>query len=508
MLLKGIYGIDFVLLTISKMFEGPNSSLPSVIQNLGLALLSILIPLAIAILTDLYQKKGSEKASLTQLDLQVILDRVFRIKRLLVYGILTFLPFIFWENSNVLFRMIEIALSFIGNGLIAKTIIDVYNWTRGNVFTFRFSYLKKLKNPDDMEAAWRSVWLSKDVDVKNEKDFFNIFTSKIDEILAKSEKRHRYLITILNDFSNSLDNRSTFFVINKEVFQVLEWNLIVWKLMWQNWQKKSDDRTDWFETSRILDSIIRKIASLTLKEQYFFSTIFLKNFQKHLEAHKRESIPIEEKTRFYVEDMLRIFYQILFEFEDVANYSEKDYMWSQFPNKWKITKENLIDKENLFSRISRHEFLQWTMQRLTVKRDTDLQLNDLSINLFPEVEPATWARILIFVLSPYNPENRVNSIIAVRRSFGYDMKAAFVSFSEGDLKKQLESEMLQKEADRARALQNTYEFAAFLFPNIFTKENLKSFIQEATDLKYPENSMEEHNRQEFLEIFYGLQKVL
>jgi len=78
---------------IGKALEGANSSLPSWIQNLGLALLSILIPLAIAILTDLIQKKRSE-ATLYELDLQVILDHVFKIKPLIGFSVLIFLPFL------------------------------------------------------------------------------------------------------------------------------------------------------------------------------------------------------------------------------------------------------------------------------------------------------------------------------------------------------------------------------------------------------------------------------
>jgi len=496
--------ISFVFLTVSKELERSNSSLPSVVQNLGLMFLGILIPLAIAILTDLYQKKGGGK-EFSDLDIRVILDHVFKIKPLLLYGSLTFLPFIFWENYNGAFRLFAITLSSIGICLVVNTIIDVYNWTRGDNYTYRFSYLKKLKNPKDLEVAWRSVWQSKDMDGRYGKDFFDIFSSKTDKIITKFDRSQRNLTTILNDFLNSLDNRSPFFFYDDKMFlKIFEWDFIVWKLSWQNFQKRSDESTKWIQLSMICKSIIRKMASRTFKEKYMFSVIFMKTFQNHVELHKNEHLSVENRERYYVEGMFRTFFQILFEFEEVTDYGEKDYMWSVFPNEWKITKENLINKENIFSKISLNEFLQWTNQRLLKRLDFDSQLNDVSINLFPEVEPATWANILIFVLSPYDPRNRVNSIISVRQSFGFDMKPTVFSLAEGGLEKHLESERLQKEAKR----KNAYELAVLIFRNIFTKENLKSYIEEATVLKYPDTSTEESKRQEFIVIFNGMQKLV
>ncbi len=56
------------------------NNLPTIIQGIGIALLTILIPLAIAILTDVYQKRRDGKIEFANLDLHVILDNVFKIK--------------------------------------------------------------------------------------------------------------------------------------------------------------------------------------------------------------------------------------------------------------------------------------------------------------------------------------------------------------------------------------------------------------------------------------------
>jgi len=316
----------------------------------------------------------------------------------------------------------------------------------------------------------------------------------------------RTLVTLLNDFSNSLDNRSPYFVyfFKEMLSKILDWNFRVWKLEWQSFDKNTEDRTYWFELSRILENAIRKIGQLAIKQkQFIFTVSFLAEFQKHVESHKKDRVAMKEKVRFYVFDIFRIFYQLLFEFVELADYADKNYMWDSFPEKWKITKENLVDKENPFARLSLHQFLDWAMNRILARPKSDFQLNNVAINLFPEVEASTWAMILIFVLSPYDPQNRIASILSMPRSFGYDFASAAFSFSE-DYAKKVELKKLQDEARR----QNAYELAVLIFPSFFTEKLLAEYIEEASKLKYDESSSEEHKRLELLRIFKGIQSFL
>ena len=52
-----------------------------------------------------------------------------------------------------------------------------------------------------------------------------------------------------------------------------------------------------------------------------------REFQKHVEANKKDRVVMKEKVRLYIFDIFRIFYQLLFEFEETAEYAEKDYFW-------------------------------------------------------------------------------------------------------------------------------------------------------------------------------------
>jgi hypothetical protein len=174
---------------VIRLVEGLNG-LPSLFYNIGLVLLSILVPLAIAILVDVYQKKRDKTEDFIELDLQVILDCVFQIKRLIAFSLLIFIPFVFWEISFGSLRILEMVLSIVGIYFVIRTILNVYMWTKGDIFNFRFSYLEKLENSPDFETAWKSVWSSKEIDMQNEIRFLKIFSSKIDKMVKHYEKRH------------------------------------------------------------------------------------------------------------------------------------------------------------------------------------------------------------------------------------------------------------------------------------------------------------------------------
>jgi hypothetical protein len=168
------------------------NSAPALIQNIGLALLGILVPFAIAILIDVYQKKGRGRDDFEDLDLHVILDYVFNIQLLIVYSVIVFLPLVFWEISSWPIRLFELALSAIGQILIVRIIINVYRWTKGDVYKFRLSYLRQLKNSQEMEVVWRSVWAATNIERPYEIEFFRIFSTKIDGMISYHGRKRRF----------------------------------------------------------------------------------------------------------------------------------------------------------------------------------------------------------------------------------------------------------------------------------------------------------------------------
>jgi hypothetical protein len=317
---------------------------------------------------------------------------------------------------------------------------------------------------------------------------------------------------LLSDFLVLMDNRTTIFLVSNEKVlpKILDWDLLIWKNRWQSSQEKSVDLTDWFELSRTSESTILKIGERAIKEnQFLFTVFFLKNLQKHLEAHKEENIQIGTETSYYRAHLFAILFKLLLKFEESDSLSEKEYMWSTFPAEWKITKNNLEDKKNLFSKISLYEFMNWASNRIQMGKDFDPVLNDLSINLFPEVDPRAWAVILTFCFLVFDPNNRVKSVIEQPWSFGYDFSATVFTLSGGEtIEQKLKSMELQKEAERKNKTQKAYELGILLFPNVFEKKLLTKYVEEASNLKYTEDLRKEHKRTAILTILNDILATL
>jgi len=175
---------EVITQTLSWIFDGLNkyNDMSSLMQGVGLALLTILIPFAIAVLTDVLQKKKDKSIEFAELDLHVVLDHVFEVKHLILFNILIFLPSLLWGISFSTIRLILVMIWVAGVILVGKRIIHLYLWTKGNVFDLRFSYLRKLNNIKDLEIVWRSAWQTKNISINNEEQFFKIFSKKIDSL--------------------------------------------------------------------------------------------------------------------------------------------------------------------------------------------------------------------------------------------------------------------------------------------------------------------------------------
>lgn len=152
-----------------------------ILQVIGMALLTILIPVAIAIFSD--------KKEFEVLDRNVILDYVVRAKFILIYLTLIFLPLLFWNISNAGLRFLELIIWATGVYFMIRILVNSYHWMKGNKFNLRFNYLKKLEKFKDMEKSWRSVWETEKINYQNEREFFKIFSSTVDKLLKTNERR-------------------------------------------------------------------------------------------------------------------------------------------------------------------------------------------------------------------------------------------------------------------------------------------------------------------------------
>lgn len=325
------------------------------------------------------------------------------------------------------------------------------------------------------------------------------------------EKNLKTASKLLNDFGNFINNRplASLVIFDNNFSKILRWHFLIWKKEYRllNKENKLDQWSNYGELSRTLDLILKNIEKRCLQERETFS--FFKSFEKHAEKYKNNSIKGKGKREFYyIESLFEIFYHVFF--ENIEGSPERFDIWNHyFPDKWKVTKDNLENKENIIVRISLYRFLEWAQNRIwKSEEEFDQNLDDVARNLFPETDPILWAKILIFVLSPYG-KNRVESVIERPWNFGFigRVKMNWVPAENTDKK-------LKAKIGRTSEAENTFELLYLLaktYPvfKIFSKKDLGTYVRLLINLKgkYSEGP-EETKRLRLLYIFRKMLEFL
>jgi len=302
--------------------------------------------LAIAVLADIYQKRKGEEKDFVYLDLHVILDNVFKIKLLIVSVFLIFLPMFFWEILIGLYKLIVVPFIFTGIILLVNIIFKVSRWVKGNVFDFRFSYLEKLRKYNDLEIVWKSIWQVKNINIQNERKFFQIFSSTINRLLNLTEKSEnlKTISKLLNDFYNSI-NTCSIAALNEDIFpKILDWHFNFWRKENELLDKKLLDRkgkldkwSNFSEISRILNDIFNNIEERSLKERMAYS--FFDHFKRHAEHYKKELVERNKTHHYYIDSLFGIFCRVFF--GSIERSPKKHDIWKHyFPEDWKVKKDN------------------------------------------------------------------------------------------------------------------------------------------------------------------------
>jgi len=486
------------------------NNLPTIIQGIGIALLTILIPLAIAVLADIYQKRREEKREFTDLDLHLILDSVFNIRLIILSVFLIFFPIFFWEILTGIDRLITVNIIFIGILLVIKIITNIYYWIKGNVFDFRFFYLRKLKNYNDLEIVWSSIWQVENINIQNERKFYQIFSSTINRLLNLTEKSEnlKTISKLLNDFYNFINNRSIA-ALNEDIFpKILDWHFKIWQKKYKLLGKKDklSERSNYNEILRILNDIVSNIEERSLKEKMAYS--FFEHFEKHTEHYKKKLVENNKKRYYYRNSLFSIFCRVFF--ENVVKSPEKYDIWEDyFPEGWKIKKSNY--EKNIITRELCNKFLQWARDIvLSDKKELARDLGDISSNLFPEVEPSLWiAILLLFVYSRYKDNRmKMKSLIEIEHSWDFGpiwrVRIRGLSISNGESIRKMDEVM--QVIDEAET-KNTFELAFQLFKEQFSKENLEKYLKSLRELE-PEYKEEPEKEKKRLYLLYAFNKML
>ncbi len=490
-----------------KFIDKPTDNHPTYLISILLGLIAFSIPF----LWNAYQRILDIKANTKGDRIENILTKEFYQKSLKYFKYFIQYP----VGILILFGLFVVPLLPFHLGVTALVLIFFYFFMLPQIFdkieclstTNLKDFLASANaESEDTRKVFAELWQKED-DLF-EKEFsiepfhvFEYFSDKVDSLIEQDKPT--LIQPLIKDFGDFLKNRSIIFLTVYETIpsKILEWYFKAWKRKCE-FSHKADRLKELanYNILRMLNSIIKIIEERTLKGHISFS--FFECFKKHVEEYKEEKIEDENKrTRRYIESLFHIFYQVFF--ENIKDAPEKYEIWEYyFPKEWKITKGNLEDKDNYVSGISLDQFLRWAYPRIQQPTaDYDETLENAIKNLFPEVDPIVWSRILLFVYTPHDPGNRIKSVIEREWNFGFSGRG-YVGFI-GD-KKEFEKEFNEYIQQQER---NAFELALFLFVKQFDKENLKKYIEELKELesKYDDDSKEEGHRLRLLDI---LEKML
>lgn len=471
--------------------------LSQLMQGAGMAVLTLLISFAIGIFVHVLDNDKKEGG---YLDLHVALDYVWRFKlsvALLLVVVIS--PFFIGVGSNVLKGFIFVTWAVALAGLLIL-IFRLYAWVKGNKSESRVEYLSDFPKPSrDTIVSWLDLWK---MDIKTEeKDFFVPFSNKVDSLIdAKGKEDWETLSKLIKGYVDNLDKRDrTFLVVFPEFFpKVLEWHFKLWKIQYSQYAKDKVDGVinppdvEVFEIDHMVDSIVRSVTKIALEGHSTYAFSYFKALEIHTDKYGNEFITGKEHIYKYP-NKLPIYADCL----NLIPASSNSYeIWGHFfPSSWKITQQHL--EHNVMAQIWYDRYLDWARDKIwnNSSNKWDQSLEEVSRELFPNVEPMTWAEILTFVMRPYG-ESRMKTIVEKGTIFG--MAGRIIGGSGDNLEVKLNSIYEEQ-------LGNTFDFATYLFRRVFTKPNIELWLAELENLQYSEESTEFARKQEWKRILNALE---
>lgn len=449
-------------------------TLPTLMQGVIGAVITLQIAFAIAVFTDILTKKDQPGGVL---DLHVVLDYIWRFKLTCVMVLCAFVIPFFFSSTGYIIKSIWFALWIIAFVLVIRPLFNIYNWVKGNRDTYRYFYLNSLnKGYSDMEESWKSYWTQISQSVSADESFFKLFVKKINKFWDKGTENDIKMIEILiSDFWKNLPKRSVVFVGLFDLFfkQVLLWHYKLWLIEKSSVDIYQGDKIESAKTnlSFYFNEMIRFITTESLDKSRALSYPYFKHLKEHLEDVIKKDVEYVENFPAYKDILSQI----------PETYDSYDIWRHNFPHNWKITKVNL--QNEIISRVWLNEFLQWFSVRISdiLSGKYKKQIDRINMELFPTVNPIWWARILVFVFAPWKSSRADNVFEDVPfGNFGRMRMGTNISNFEHEYKG------AQKEED-----DETINLALYIFKDIFTRKNIEEWLHALRNIEIEKNSPHE-----------------
>lgn len=481
------------------LFDFLNSQqLPELLQGAVEAVLTLLVSFAIGMV--IHHLSVSERKN-NFLDLRIALDYVWEFKSSVAIILTAVLSPMLLSIGNIYFKCLVFAIWIIALIFLVRIILRLYKWFKGNKDDFRKKYLGSFtKSPEDQVASWSDLW-STDLHKEKqflERDYFIIFTNQVDLLIASSsEKDWDTFSKLLDSYASNLELRNKTFILFFDEFfpKILEWHKALWLKQYSEFSK---DKTEPRQVPRHLifnvEKTVGKIIKYVTKQKIVGTNgdafSYFKSLENHINKYRGLSINGVQHNYIYIEH-IPIYKDLL---NLIPTSPDADNIWRHyFPDDWKITKENF--EKNTITRIWYGQFVNWSQEKIWKdSTEWNKELEEVSKELFPSVDPITWAKIYTFALSGQS-DSRVKRIIEKGVNFGY---AGRVYSGFGDDFEKHFAAMYEAEIDA------TFDLALFLFRKIYIEKNLNDWLREIDSLNYPENSDEFRRKEVWKGIFLKL----
>jgi len=468
-----------IMETICNILDNYNFQTPAF--TIGLAFLTVLIPIAIAIF-------GKEE--IETLDRNVHLDHIIRAKYFLYIFAAIFLPPAFWPISPIWLKLLEIIIWVIGIFFMTTILIRSYEWIRKDKFDSRYKYLKGLNKEKDLLESWHSFWKQNNMNPATELNFQKLFIGKLNKLISESSFNNNATIAInlLKDFDSLLEKRYPMNLIIGDIFpKILSWHFIA--LNKEKNALESSFEVMAYEISFTLEQLIRKIELIALKNRLFI----------HLLRHLRDCANKHKENREFIYNLFSTFF---YEFsENASDITDRKSLWRNLPPQWLINEENLKSKDNsVYANAWWKIYWDWALPRIVeAKSEYDELLDEANKTLFSEVEPIIWAKLQIFAFHGGDSEERINYAIQHRQTFGiFFVTPAFVV---GEDISPIESEELKRK-------EKTFRLAKILLGSLYSPDKLEEYISILENITTKDNSSEDYKRKSFIRIFNDMIKYL
>ena len=425
------------------------SEFAPLLQNFCLALLTILIPVALAIFQD-----GDNK----DYNRMVIVNKVLKLDDLLLSVFLCFFPTLFWVfYKGNLFHTVLFFIWAIGCQKLINIFLVNFRWVRGEQEEIKIEFISNLKYTDpNFSVAWELIWRGEESLKYREKDYLLLFAQHLNQLLQRQQ--WQTIEKLIDGFSIHLEKRTIIqLVFAKELLESL---LIIHKNSWQTAYNLRDDKNInlWGQVDdvhRKTEELINRIFVISYNNRR--SHYFMGKYKSHIES--------ADNPKDYVESTLEMFANTLF--SPQLNKDHRFNFWNhEFPQNWMITETNLAGENKVIVLQLFNSYLRWVEEELR-KENTDFRVDIISMELFPEIDPMVWLPLLDFILSGFY-ENRVTTLVKKGWKYGFFGRVRVYS---GD------PDPATTTRDSKDERKRTYSLIRYINPHLFAEEKLDLYLQ-------------------------------